>query len=88
MDVCPLTKSSEKGHSTIIEGVEDVKQIQICKKKKKKEWGAGKVMQVLKKLKLARRENTGVGAREGGAVFQITKAAFKKAERLHCWSSG
>ena len=35
MDACPLTKSSEKGHSTIIEGVEDVKQIQICKKKKK-----------------------------------------------------
>ena len=39
MDVCPLTKSSEKGHSTIIEGVEDVKQIQICKKKKKKKSG-------------------------------------------------
>ena len=39
MDVCPLTKSSEKGHSTIIEGVEDVKQIQICKKKKKKVGG-------------------------------------------------
>ena len=34
MDACPFTKSSEKSHSTIIEGVEDVKQIQICKKKK------------------------------------------------------
>ena len=40
MDACPLTKSSDKGHSTIIEGVEDVKKIKIFKKKKKK--GGGK----------------------------------------------
>ena len=85
MDACPLTKSSDKGHSTIIEGVEDVKQIHICKKKKKRAGGGDASTE---KLKLARRENTGVGARQGGAVFQVTKAAFKKAERLHCWSSG
>ena len=85
MDACPLTKSSDKGHSTIIEGVEDVKQIQICKKKKKRAGGGDAITE---KLNLARRENTGVGARQGGAVFQVTKAAFKKAERLHCWSSG
>ena len=46
MDACPLTKSSEKGLLTIIEGVEDVKQIEICKKR----GGEGEVMQVLKIL--------------------------------------
>ena len=57
----------------------------FVKKKKKRAGGSDASTE---KLKLARRENTGVGARQGGAVFQVTKAAFKKAERLHCWSSG
>lgn len=47
MDACPLTKSSEKGHSTIIEGVEDIKQKEICKKSG---GGEREVMQVLKIL--------------------------------------
>ena len=69
MDACPFTKSSEKSHSTIIEGVEDVKQIQICKKKKKKVGGGAGGDASTEKPKLARREDIGVGTREGGAVF-------------------
>ena len=65
MDACPLTKSSEKGHSTIIEGVEDIKQKEICKKRGGGERGDAST----ENFKLARRENIGVGAREGGAVF-------------------
>lgn len=30
---CPLTKASEKGHSSIIGGVEDVNQIWLCEKR-------------------------------------------------------
>ena len=69
MDACPLTKSSEKSHSTIIEGVENIKQIQICKKKKKKSRGRAGGDASTEKPKLARRENIGVGTREAGAVF-------------------